>query len=356
MNSLNTNTERRRSGVNGSWKEIAALVAASLGAIGLFSYLPHLLPFLFDYSSALIAATFIYLPALVLWRRRETLDSVGVKLSGRGAGVFLAVVAVVFSLFAMGFFAYHQVVFGRRVCPDAGRLLAWPDTLYLTHLERSSEALVVGKNDRDELLLLNRSAAALELDGDWEPADMRVHRGMPDSPDEVTRLGPVTPGGSLQLEPDEALIFSPPPGRVKVSLTRVEPRVEVWAGNRSEVELPYEAETGWKWVVTFLAMQLLLVALPEEIFYRGYLQTRLQGRLGVRYRVLGGDVGPALWLTSALFAIGHLVAIPAPGRLAVFFPSLLFGWLRDRTGSVTWPILLHALSNLLLALLTRLLC
>lgn len=93
------------------------------------------------------------------------------------------------------------------------------------------------------------------------------------------------------------------------------------------------------------AGQLMLVALPEEAFYRGYVQTRLDDGWPKRLRVLGADVGVALLATSAVFAIGHIVTIRSPARLAVFFPSLLFGWLRSRTRGVGASVLLHALSN-----------
>ena len=91
--------------------------------------------------------------------------------------------------------------------------------------------------------------------------------------------------------------------------------------------------------------QLLVVALPEEFFYRGYLQTRLrdaypQGRL-----FLGARLGPAFLLTALLFAVGHL-AVFQVWRLAVFFPALLFGWLRERTGTVLGSGLFHAACNL----------
>ena len=54
--------------------------------------------------------------------------------------------------------------------------------------------------------------------------------------------------------------------------------------------------------------------------------------------------------TQALFAMGHLVSLQ-PWRLGTFFPGLLFGWLRERTGGLAAPIVLHALSNLFIATL-----
>jgi uncharacterized protein len=91
--------------------------------------------------------------------------------------------------------------------------------------------------------------------------------------------------------------------------------------------------------------QVLVVALPEEFFYRGYLQQRLKVQLGPGPRVLGIRAGRAFLLTQVLFALGHLVE-PYPWRLAVFFPALLFGWLRERTGTLLSGILYHAICNL----------
>jgi membrane protease YdiL (CAAX protease family) len=97
------------------------------------------------------------------------------------------------------------------------------------------------------------------------------------------------------------------------------------------------------------ATQLLAVALPEELFYRGWMQTAW-GRSGPSRRILGAEIGPGFLATQALFAVGHLVTLQ-PWRLATFFPGLLFGWLRARSGNVVAPAVAHALSNLLLLVL-----
>jgi membrane protease YdiL (CAAX protease family) len=93
--------------------------------------------------------------------------------------------------------------------------------------------------------------------------------------------------------------------------------------------------------------QLLVIALPEEAFYRGYLQSALDEVWRPRWRVLGADIGPGLLLASALFAAGHLCTEFNAGRLAVFFPALVFGWLRSRTRGVGAGIVFHALCNLI---------
>lgn len=100
--------------------------------------------------------------------------------------------------------------------------------------------------------------------------------------------------------------------------------------------------------------QLVVVALPEEAFFRGYVQTRLGDRWAPRVRVLGATLSPPAWLlASALFAIVHFVSIPHPARLAVFFPGLLFGWMRARRGGIGAALVLHALSNVLADVLER---
>lgn len=113
--------------------------------------------------------------------------------------------------------------------------------------------------------------------------------------------------------------------------------------------------------------QLVIIALPEEAFYRGYLQSRLDdampgfgwktdasgARSPRRLTVFGASVGPALFVTSLVFALGHLATIREPARLAVFFPSLVFGWLRLRTGGVGAGIAFHATCNVYSELLGR---
>jgi membrane protease YdiL (CAAX protease family) len=98
---------------------------------------------------------------------------------------------------------------------------------------------------------------------------------------------------------------------------------------------------------------LVVVAGPEELFFRGYLMGRLDDLFGARgrFRLLGAEVGPALFAQAALFALGHYVVDFAPQRLAVFFPALAFGWLRARRGTIVAPILFHAASNVFMDLL-----
>lgn len=91
--------------------------------------------------------------------------------------------------------------------------------------------------------------------------------------------------------------------------------------------------------------QLVVVAIPEELFFRGYLLERLEQVWPPTRRLLGAPVGGALLACSALFALGHVLVVPNPQRLAVFFPALVFGWMRARTGSIAAGAVFHALCN-----------
>lgn len=95
------------------------------------------------------------------------------------------------------------------------------------------------------------------------------------------------------------------------------------------------------------ANQVLVIALPEELFFRGYLFGRLEARWPPTKRLAGAPVGAALLASAALFALGHVLVDFNPQRLSVFFPALVFGWMRARTGSLAAGIGFHALCNLL---------
>lgn len=99
--------------------------------------------------------------------------------------------------------------------------------------------------------------------------------------------------------------------------------------------------------------QILGIAVPEEMFYRGYVQTALDGNSRRRVRLLGAELGLGIVLASAVFALGHLATTLHPTRLAVFFPSLVFGWLRAKTGGIGAAVLFHAACNVFSAYLTE---
>jgi membrane protease YdiL (CAAX protease family) len=99
--------------------------------------------------------------------------------------------------------------------------------------------------------------------------------------------------------------------------------------------------------LSFAAAQLVVVALPEEALFRGYFQTRLGDAWPDEIRILGVAVPWKAWLLqAALFAVIHFVVDLDPQRLAVFFPGLLFGWIRAWRGGMGAAMAVHAASNI----------
>ena len=114
------------------------------------------------------------------------------------------------------------------------------------------------------------------------------------------------------------------------------------AGWRGAWHLPHLGSS----FLEFGAVQLVVVALPEELCFRGCLLGLLEKRFPPRRRILGGGVGLALVLSAAAFALVHLPKQGDPRALATFFPGLLFGWMRSATGSIAGSVVAHAASNI----------
>jgi membrane protease YdiL (CAAX protease family) len=114
-------------------------------------------------------------------------------------------------------------------------------------------------------------------------------------------------------------------------------------------------EASWSFVLpegypSLALVHLIAIALPEEVFYRGYVMGRLDDVFAGRVRLLGAKVGWALPIQAVLFAAGHYLVDFNPGRLAVFFPALAFGWLKARRGTLGAGVIFHALSNIFMDL------
>ncbi|MBX2811312.1 MAG: CPBP family intramembrane metalloprotease [Myxococcales bacterium] len=87
--------------------------------------------------------------------------------------------------------------------------------------------------------------------------------------------------------------------------------------------------------------EFAIIAGPEELYFRGYLQERFTRAFGPRKTWL------AIALSSGIFALAHFVGEYNPNRLLTFFPSLVFGTLYAHTGSLIAPVIFHAFCNVL---------
>jgi membrane protease YdiL (CAAX protease family) len=122
---------------------------------------------------------------------------------------------------------------------------------------------------------------------------------------------------------------------------------------------PWLAQHGWAaglalpivGLLELTAIHTLGVALPEELFYRGFLQPRLCRSFADRPIAYGFVWNHGIALAAALFTAAHFLGDYNPARLGPFFPALLFGILRRRSGSIASAVLLHAAFNIFGALL-----
>lgn len=113
-------------------------------------------------------------------------------------------------------------------------------------------------------------------------------------------------------------------------------------------EFNHHAFRGWRLPPDLLmvwATNTFLIALPEELFYRGFVETRLERWWPTSRYVLWIPLGRTVFVASALFALGHFVGEYNPARLAPFFPAFVFSAMTRRTGSIFAGIGYHGLSN-----------
>ncbi len=92
-------------------------------------------------------------------------------------------------------------------------------------------------------------------------------------------------------------------------------------------------------------IHLLMVALPEEFFFRGYFNKRLRAVFHDRFYFLGVPMGWAFFINVFFFALSHSLINLQWWHFAIFFPALAFSWLREKTGALTAPIFFHAFCN-----------
>ncbi len=86
----------------------------------------------------------------------------------------------------------------------------------------------------------------------------------------------------------------------------------------------------------------LFYPVVEELVFRGLIQDLAHRHLSPWHL---GPLSHANLLTSALFTALHFINHAPLWATAVFFPSLVFGFFKDRTGTLAAPIILHVFYN-----------
>lgn len=145
--------------------------------------------------------------------------------------------------------------------------------------------------------------------------------------------------------------LDPQSGLITIALCLILfPAFDLWRGH-----LPEPATAA----ITFICYAFF-VGFGEEIMYRGFVQSRLNQAFGRPFVFLGVPWGWGLVLTSLLFGFTHVLNVDAAtGQIGWFwgwglwtiFGGLTFGYVRERTGNVLAPALLHGLPQALAAAL-----
>jgi len=105
--------------------------------------------------------------------------------------------------------------------------------------------------------------------------------------------------------------------------------------------------------ISALLFYVFFLGLGEELLFRGYIQSRLNEAFGRPYRFFGVNLGWGIVITSVLFGLMHVLNIgtlvdgnwqltPWWG-LWTFFAGLVNGFVREKTGSIVAPTILHGL-------------
>jgi len=317
--------------------EVSLATAAIAVVIGAVELLGRVWPGLAGSGAAIVALGFLGLPLLIATIRRLDGDVHGIGDGGlRGPGSIgrgvvwgLAATLVIVPPFVVGYDVLRTQFHGAKRGGGPGlddHPVAFSGT------PRRAPGVVAVYSDGASLAVYNGRAEQVWV----QPAC--VGNGC-----EARRLGP---GSGTSIRAPASDSFRITTGADGAAL---QPGSIVTGAGLVPVESqPIEAPRSLAWLLWGILTQLLVVALPEETFFRGYVQGRLRAVFQPRHRVLGTPFGVAHVVAAALFALVHLVATPAPARLLVFFPGLLFAWLAERARSTAAPTVHHALSNLLL--------
>jgi membrane protease YdiL (CAAX protease family) len=105
-----------------------------------------------------------------------------------------------------------------------------------------------------------------------------------------------------------------------------------------------ETEIAQQSSFSYFALSLFFFPLIEETAFRGVIQPWLNTFHTMQRRLFG--ISYANIVTSVLFSLIHLRHHHPIWAGAVFFPSLVLGYLREITGGIRIPFVVHAFYNL----------
>lgn len=326
---------------------------AVVGVLAIAGLLSLAVPWVHENLLGIVALAFLGLPRLVLARRDKGPEDYGLTTHGMRKGLVVGIITtlVVLAGFVPVWHLWATHGLGLVARPDAAAYVQPTERLWgPPHVFDDGRIFVW--TDREQLHIAAAPATPVDLsvysDGQLipprQPDTQLQHVAFVAPADTLTHRSYASRGGS----------------ELRVTATRNDAPLSAddWATGAGARAPTLDEEGGLRiplsarWVLWAVLLQLLLVSLPEEFFFRGYLQRRFDELRPRRilFRIGPIEISQTHLIVSALFALTHVILTPWPSRLAVFFPSLLFCWLRDRTDGLAAPILFHAACNLMVQL------
>ncbi|MGM0555662.1 MAG: myxosortase MrtP [Myxococcota bacterium] len=347
--------------------EVGGIFLLALALILVLTFAAGAVPFIAQNLYALVAAVFVGLPYVLLTQRDMDFDRFGLTWDDWQTGARWGLIFSVATLvpFAVGYWVWATQIQDQSMQLSVENYYQWDYEL---------DGRPVGWGDEPGAWFwTDDQRAHIGIRSGKEPVTIRMSG---DRPFDIASVGAVKSSRSMDekrkvwtltvreaqtrgqviigRDVDDAL-----PRRMTIEMTSPE-EAQLYAGPAAAASGD-SLKVGRKltWILLWIATQLMFIALPEEFFYRGYIQTRIADFLKRRRKRRGKDAELPSFLgfkmpnlvASVLFSAGHLF-VPVGGailanRASVFFPSLLFGWLRDRNGTISGAVVYHAASNLM---------
>jgi membrane protease YdiL (CAAX protease family) len=111
--------------------------------------------------------------------------------------------------------------------------------------------------------------------------------------------------------------------------------------------------------ISAFVFYMFFLGLGEELLFRGYIQSRLNAAWGRPFQFHGVNWGWGILITSVLFGLMHVLNTgsltigdwqPEPWwGVWTFFGGLVSGYVREKTGSIVAPTILHGLPSAIAA-------
>lgn len=362
-------------------REILLAFALTVFLISGLTHASKILPFLSQHIQWIAALAFLFIPHFFLKRRGKSLEDVGVIRQKWAAYMLpaLRMSLIVFPLFIVGFHGVQTLIFDRTFQPT--ELSVWEEE------EGLVSALINGPKPIDKRPK-NLGSRPFQM---WEERES-LHLVW-NTPSKAHLTGTLESDGTLEvlksLQVKDGALYTKATktqnfntiGPHKLTFSSKMPeglQIQILDGTQftltlaldgkplsgngiglGEFNLSSDATGTWAfsrsilWLFALFLMHVLMVGVPEEAFYRGYVQSSLQEHNKDSWNFLGTPWGWSVVWTSILFGMGHFLIELDPSRLIVFFPSLLFGWMKNREGTIGSVAVFHGLCNVLLDVISR---